>query len=68
MYLTYGAQNFIITQLMDIAYIFLCFLGQVNNIGFITVHGPNEGHVAPYTDIEIQPRSNTEFITCAWAQ
>ena len=26
----------------------------VSNIGFITVHGPNEGHIAPYTDIEFQ--------------
>ena len=27
---------------------------QVSNIGFITVHGLNEGHIAPYTDIELQ--------------
>ena len=26
----------------------------VSNIGFITVHGLNEGHVALYTDIEFQ--------------
>ena len=25
---------------------------EVSNIGFITVHGLNEGHIAPYTDIE----------------
>ena len=27
---------------------------QVSNIAFITVHGLNEGHIAPYTDIEFQ--------------
>ena len=27
---------------------------QVSNIGFITVHGLNEGHIAPYTDIEFR--------------
>ena len=27
---------------------------EVSNIGFITVHGLNEGHIAPYTDIEFQ--------------
>ena len=27
---------------------------KVSNIGFITVHGLNEGHIAPYTDIEFQ--------------
>ena len=27
---------------------------QVSNIGFITVHGLNEGHIASYTDIEFQ--------------
>ena len=26
----------------------------VSNIGFIMVHGLNEGHIAPYTDIEFQ--------------
>ena len=26
----------------------------VSNIGFITVYGLNEGHIAPYTDIEFQ--------------
>ena len=26
----------------------------VSNIEFITVHGLNEGHIAPYTDIEFQ--------------
>ena len=26
----------------------------VSNIGFITVHGLNEGHIASYTDIEFQ--------------
>ena len=26
----------------------------VSNIGFITVHGLNEGHIAPYSDIEFQ--------------
>ena len=28
-------------------------LAEVSNIGFITVHGLNEGHIAPYTDIEL---------------
>ena len=28
--------------------------GEVSYIGFITVHGLNEGHIAPYTDIERQ--------------
>ena len=27
---------------------------KVSNIGFITVHGLNEGHIAPYIDIEFQ--------------
>ena len=27
---------------------------RVSNIGFITVHGLNEGHIAPYTDIEFR--------------
>ena len=27
---------------------------EVSNIGFIMVHGLNEGHIAPYTDIEFQ--------------
>ena len=26
----------------------------MSNIGFITVHGLNEGHIAPYTDIKFQ--------------
>ena len=26
---------------------------QVSNIGFITVHGLNKSHIAPYTDIEL---------------
>ena len=26
----------------------------MSNIGFITVHGLNEGHIAPYTDINFQ--------------
>ena len=27
---------------------------EVSNIGFIMVHGHNQTHIAPYTDIEFQ--------------
>ena len=33
---------------------------EVSNIGFITVHGLNEGHIAPYTDSYLTP--DTEII------
>ena len=29
-------------------------ISEVSYIGFITLHGLNEGHIAPYTDIEFQ--------------
>ena len=32
----------------------MCCSIQVSNIGFITVHGLNEGHIAPYTDVEFR--------------
>ena len=35
----------------------------VSNIGFITVHGLNEGHIAPYTDIEFQLTKCQTYIT-----
>ena len=35
----------------------------VSNIGFITVHGLNEGHIAPYTDIEFQLTKYQTYIT-----
>ena len=35
----------------------------ISNIGFITVHGLNEGHIAPYTDIEFQLKKYQTFIT-----
>ena len=34
----------------------------VSNIGFITVHGLNEGHVAPYTDIEFELKKYWTYI------
>ena len=36
---------------------------QVSNIGFIIVHGINEGHIAPYTDIEFQLTKYQTYIT-----
>ena len=36
---------------------------QVSNIGFITVHGLNEGHIAPHTDIEFQLTKYQTYIT-----
>ena len=36
---------------------------EVSNIGFITVHGLNEGHIAPYTDIEFQLTKYQTYIT-----
>ena len=36
---------------------------EVSNIGFITVHGHNEGHIAPYTDIEFQLTKYQTYIT-----
>ena len=36
---------------------------KVSNIGFITVHGLNEGHIAPYTDIEFQLTKYQTYIT-----
>ena len=35
----------------------------VSNIGFITVHGLIEGHIAPYTDIEFQLTKYQTYIT-----
>ena len=35
----------------------------VSNIGFITVHGLNEGHIAPYIDIEFQLTKYQTYIT-----
>ena len=35
----------------------------VSNIGFITAHGLNEGHIAPYTDIEFQLTKYQKYIT-----
>ena len=35
----------------------------VSNIGFITVHGLKEGHIAPYTDIEFQLTKYQTYIT-----
>ena len=32
-------------------------------IGFITVHGLNEGHIAPYTDIEFQLTKYQTYIS-----
>ena len=34
-------------------------LMQVSNIGFIMMHGHNEGNIVPYTDIEFQQRKYT---------
>ena len=40
---------------------------EVSNIGFITVHGLNEGHIAPYTDIEFQlTKYQTYIIMKSW--
>ena len=36
---------------------------KVSNIGFITVHGLNEGHIAPYTDIEFQLTKYQSYIS-----
>ena len=36
---------------------------RVSNIGFITVHGLNEGHIAPYTDIEFRLTKYQTYIT-----
>ena len=41
----------------------LIISGQVSNIGFITMHGLNEGHIAPYTDIEFQLTKYQTYIT-----
>ena len=38
------------------------YLQKVSNIGFITVHGLNEGHIAPYTDIEFQMTKYQTYI------
>ena len=38
-------------------------LTPVSNIGFITAHGLNEGHIAPYTDIEFQLTKYQTYIT-----
>ena len=38
-------------------------LTKVSNIGFITVHGLNEGHIAPYTYIEFQLAKYLTYIT-----
>ena len=35
----------------------------LSNIGFITVHGLNEGHITPYTDIEFQLTKYQTYIT-----
>ena len=41
-----------------------CFkLAQVSNIEFITVHGLNKGHIAPYTDIEFQLTKYQTYVT-----
>ena len=35
---------------------------EVSKIGFITVHGLNGGHIAPYTDIEFQMRIYKTYV------
>ena len=42
------------TRLLNSQDVFCWLSKEVSNIGFITVHGLNEGHIAPYTDIEFQ--------------
>ena len=37
-------------------------MGKVSNIGFIMVHGLNEGPIAPYTDIEFQMAKYQTYI------
>ena len=35
---------------------------QISNVGFVTVHGLNKGHIAPYTDIEFHLAKNQTYI------
>ena len=37
-------------------------MAKVSNIGFIMVHGLNEGPIAPYTDIEFQMAKYQTYI------
>ena len=40
----------------------MCKFSWVSNIGFNTVHGHNEGYIAPYTDIEFQLKKYQTYI------
>ena len=46
----------------------LCVDKQVSNIWFIMVHGLNEGHIAPYTDIEFQLTCIDKFHNMMYVQ